>query len=90
MLNDFLQINYEKLNLVLDWRHFYNTLFSVLNDNELKVEMFTLSEKRLNFFNLAEKLYIKLNKFFPQGSGAEIFSALKPYLFFGNSKFSAA
>lgn len=89
LLRDFMNKNYNQLNLKLDWKPCFNTLFAVLLDNELKVEFLALGDKDTNFFKLIEYLIIRLNKFFHEGSALEIFEHCKPHLSVENTKFLA-
>ena len=50
-------------------------MLSLFLDSDSYYEMFALSSKKHSFYGLIEKVMLKLNKFFPQGSAIEIFEA---------------
>ena len=89
LIQDFIQSNYNKLMFEVDWKLWFNTMLSLFLDSDSYYEMFALSSKKHSFYGLIEKVMLKLNKFFPQGSAIEIFEAWRPHLFAKDPKFNA-
>ncbi|CAI2384075.1 unnamed protein product [Moneuplotes crassus] len=87
-LENFIKFNYNKLDLILDWRPCFNLLYAIFENPEVKMEMYSLSQK-LPFYDLVEKVYLKMNKFFKQGSAEEIYKEVKPFLFQESPKFTS-
>jgi len=87
LIKEFIELNYHKLSLTLDWRPCFNTIFAIYNNNEVLFELYSLAGRKEDFSGIMSGVLNKLSKFFPQGSALEMFNEIKSELFLGNPKF---